>query len=96
MRKNTSEIYRKVTGIKDRFYVDKKERRIKMANLKKCPFCGEDADLVELRMTHTSLWDVTCTGPDCKVGPNVGASDDMQEVIDAWNKRAPQPMTMGG
>lgn len=66
-----------------------------MANLKPCPFCGAEADLVEIRMTLSSLWDVTCTGDNCGVTPNVGATEDMQLAIDSWNMRAPQPMTMG-
>lgn len=63
--------------------------------LKRCPFCGGDADLVELKMTHQSLWDITCIGENCPVSPNVGATEDMQEAIDGWNTRRLRTMTMG-
>jgi hypothetical protein len=64
--------------------------------LKQCPFCGAEADIVELKMTDTSLWDITCIGVECPVVPNVGATEELHEAIKAWNTRAVKPMTMGG
>lgn len=49
-------------------------------NLKPCPFCGEQAELIET----LNGWAVVCD--NCGAGQY--AYDTKEEAADAWNRRA--------
>ena len=55
--------------------------------IKKCPFCGSNADVEK-----SSVYDVIimkCTGVGCYTKMSC-VTDDVNEAIEKWNKRADQ------
>ena len=57
-----------------------------MSKLKKCPFCGSDA---EIKAVYKSgLYHAICSNNDCDVYPCGNMFLTEQEAIEAWNKRA--------
>ena len=55
--------------------------------LKKCPFCGAEAELEGVYMFGATVWFVNCTNPDCEVRPGTNHYDTKEEAVRAWNKR---------
>lgn len=61
-----------------------------MSELKKCPFCGGEAQIVE----HTNYQGITgfgveCCNSDCDIAPFTSYFLDKQKAINAWNRRKP-------
>ena len=55
----------------------------KKEDLKKCPFCGEYAKVID---ASKKLWGVKCSDwRDCKV--ELATFETEEEAIAAWNKR---------
>lgn len=55
--------------------------------LKKCPFCGSDAELSHKRNLNT--WIVECSNQSCPASFMIGADFETEaEAIEAWNRRA--------
>jgi Lar family restriction alleviation protein len=53
--------------------------------IKKCPFCGGNADIRKRESDYTSIWVADCSRCDCVIGEHFHTKED---AIDAWNKRA--------
>lgn len=65
---------------------------ITQPELKSCPFCGADAELLHYNHERArSFYYVSCAG--CGVqSPLSGINDNTPDgVVDHWNRRAPQP-----
>jgi Lar family restriction alleviation protein len=61
-----------------------------MSELKKCPFCGGEAQIVE----HTNYQRITgfgveCCNSDCDIAPFTSYFLDKQKAINTWNRRKP-------
>jgi len=56
--------------------------------LKPCPFCGADVDLVECfdEGTREDYWRVLCRGRKC-ISPDYAEYSDVQSITAAWNTR---------
>lgn len=57
-----------------------------------CPFCGSDALLVDLQLTHPEVkWDgrfiVECSNPICSMRASTGRHAKAETVIKRWNTR---------
>ena len=74
-----------------------------MAELKKCPFCGGEAEIIECASGHGNrefIKDYRIECPSCKIyfrrttrlrleeGQPVFIANGYQEAIEAWNRRA--------
>lgn len=60
---------------------------IRNTTLKPCPFCGEDAEIVETKGRYVIRTVVIlCTTPGC-AGNNGVVSTDVGKAIAAWNTR---------
>ena len=63
--------------------------------MKPCPFCGADAELLDARKclvvskySYIFPYSVKCSNRKCAVKPYAEYSSTEQEAIDAWNRRA--------
>ena len=60
-----------------------------MAELKKCPFCGGEAELWEYRLNGSTFFVVSCENDNCNIAvetiPRVG--NTATQAIEAWNRR---------
>lgn len=54
-----------------------------MTELRKCPFCGGEA---EISTYYFIEWYIGCGECSC----DLGVFDTKEEAIEAWNKRVPQ------
>lgn len=57
-----------------------------MDELKKCPFCGGEAEIVDIKGRESALhvFDIYCM--EC--GVNIEKSDCLEDAVDRWNERA--------
>ena len=56
-------------------------------NLKPCPFCGGEATTGKIE--YNATYYVRCSNRKiCDVLPFTKAYDEIEDAIDAWNKRA--------
>lgn len=55
-----------------------------MAELKPCPFCGGEADVVD----NEVFVDVSCRNHRCRGWADTLMYDSKNEAIEAWNRRA--------
>lgn len=53
-------------------------------NLKPCPWCGKDAEIIE----NIGGWNVICNYAYCKVSPLRNEHPTLQQALEAWNRRA--------
>lgn len=59
-----------------------------MTELKPCPFCGEEPEIVSYISYHKTVYKVRCNNRDC---PIIAATLDyisIEDAIEAWNRRA--------
>lgn len=59
--------------------------------LKPCPFCGDDAEIMIKDGSHAKAYDIKCMNDCCYLA--YGAYwffDTKEEAIQAWNKRESQ------
>lgn len=66
-----------------------------MTELKPCPFCGADAELLDVRkflvvskFSYIFTYSVKCSNKECGVKPYTKYSSTEEEAIRAWNRRA--------
>lgn len=61
-------------------------------DLKPCPFCGGDADIMYKNSPYdcrgTIYFDVRCTNNGCYLDEGADYWNYKNEVIELWNKRA--------
>lgn len=61
--------------------------RMKMKELKPCPFCGSEADTAYNTRFN---WQVFCTNDECFMNTiTMYGKGTEEEAIEAWNRRAP-------
>lgn len=58
--------------------------------LKPCPFCGGEARVVAADGFH-EYWSVRCFGEDEQCTAEIGFHNTEEDVVAAWNRRAPSP-----
>ena len=64
----------------------------KVVKLKRCPFCGGDAELDDKSYSFGKDEAVIqCSGSDCEVIPTTHYYLDKEKAIKAWNKRTTHP-----
>jgi Lar family restriction alleviation protein len=57
--------------------------------LKKCPFCGGEAELYPVEMRDGSeMWAVSCANEEDPVRALTNLFDTELEAVTAWNRRA--------
>lgn len=60
-----------------------------MDKLKPCPFCGSNAIVIANNYRHNqTTFCVKCNNDDCRVIPVTYEYSEMNNAIEAWNKRA--------
>lgn len=62
-----------------------------MAELKPCPFCGGEAEIVdngEVRTNKYYFVDVNCKDMNCRGYSSCLEYKTKQQAIEAWNRRA--------
>ena len=76
-----------------------------MTKLKRCPFCGGEAEVENNGKTHfdeDTMGVVDCTEPDefwveCeKCGAVIGVFSTIESAIDGWNTRTPEEIVRCG
>lgn len=61
--------------------------------LKKCPFCGGEAKVVEDNIIEgCPQYQVRCKNISCTIRPKTNWGSDRQEVIGHWNNRYEEPI----
>lgn len=69
------------------------DRPEKLNELKPCPFCGSEAELLTLparpSQSHERkpLYTVACFNPNCEMSPNTPPIESKEDAIDIWNRR---------
>jgi len=56
----------------------------KYEEIKKCPFCGGEADIRRVNCGYIDVWVADCDSCDCVIGEHFPSR---KLAIDAWNKR---------
>ena len=60
-----------------------------MAELKPCPFCGTTPIVIANQFRHyQTTYLVKCNNIDCVVIPTTYEHSEMDDAIEAWNRRA--------
>jgi len=60
-----------------------------MNELKRCPFCGGKAEILEWKnQIPQEVWFVGCNNEGCYLSRPRGIHGNKQNAIDLWNKRA--------
>ena len=59
-----------------------------MEELRECPFCGGEAEVIDWRWGGIGYWRVECTAVDCPTNPRTARHRSEAKAIEAWNTRA--------
>ena len=60
-----------------------------MSALKPCPFCGKEAIVIANNYRHLqTTYAFKCSNIECRVIPITYEHSEMQDAIEAWNRRA--------
>ena len=59
--------------------------RVKTNGLKRCPFCGNGAELEKFSNGESDMYIVQCQNPNCQAETTY--SDEAEDVIAIWNRR---------
>ena len=61
--------------------------RSRKVNLKPCPFCGGQPEIVTPEETDGQYWFIACTNDNCWGIAGTELCDTETEAIDKWNRR---------
>lgn len=62
-----------------------------MKNIKKCPFCGSEVELVDIGEGNgDSYYMMQCLNPDCNASACFGERPNKDDFVHAWNTRLPE------
>ena len=77
--------------VKEGGVIEKSSKELLMSELKECPFCGDSAEIVELKHLGNNLYNVRCTSIICGAHRKNGFYKKIGAILD-WNTRYTPPV----